>query len=257
MDKHIYLDVDMDYFVSPIEKVSVDNVRLYQDRSCETAETAALVKKLRAHGLSWGGDKISCFTNHKTSYTHWWITKKQDNILVHIDAHSDLYRNSYKDLRKLPNSEIGCYNYIWYGIRDGFIGAVYWVIPESISDMMELQNAPRIINEDLTSGVTRDEGGLHILMECIVVTGEVKQIPVHVCTVDMLPRLDAVCDKVTLATSPEFIPAAADELVYDYIDSFGAPKETAHNIYKQHKAMLEKTPEEIQEAWEKVNKKGF
>lgn len=255
MDKHIYLDVDMDYFVAPIEKASVDNIRLYHDKSCETEAVAPLVKKLKERGLKWQGDKISCFTNHKTSYTHWWISKKMDNTLIHIDAHSDLYRNSNKDLRKLSNSELGCYNYIWYGIRDGYIGEVYWVIPENIREFMELQNAPKIINKEMILDAYKDEEGLHIIVECIIITGEIKHVLVHVCTIDMLEEFNAICAKVTLATSPEFIPSAADEMVFDFIQSFGGSKEMAQNIFNQHKAMLNKRPEELRAAWDKINKK--
>lgn len=257
MDKHVYLDVDMDFFVSPIENVSVDNVRLYYDRSCSTAAIDPVVQRLKKCGLVWQTEKISCFTNHKTSYTHWWISKKQGNILVHIDAHSDMYRNSHKDLRMLSNSDIGCYNYIWYGIRDGYLGEVYWVIPDSIKEFMELENAQRIVNKELIQEVYKDDRGLHIIMGCTIVTGEVKQIPVNVCTIDLLPMFNACCDKVTLATSPEFLPAAADELVYDYIQCFGASRDMAQNIFNQHKTMLNRTAEELQEAWDKINKKGL
>lgn len=255
MDKHVYLDIDMDYFIAPIEKVSVDNIRLYYDKTCSLLPVKPVVERLRDSGLIWQNEKISCFTNHKTSYTHWWISKKQDNILIHIDAHSDLYRNSHKDLRKLSNSEIGCYNYIWYGIRDGYVNEVYWVIPDSLKGLMEPCNASTIINKNLISEVYRNEGGLHIKMECIVASGETKHVPIHICTVDMLPELNTVCDKVTLATSPEFIPASADELVFEYLQCFGAGRDTALNLYNQHKSMIDKTPEEFEAAWDKINKK--
>ncbi|MDF2520601.1 MAG: hypothetical protein K0R84_1229 [Clostridia bacterium] len=254
MDKHIYLDVDMDYFVSPIVKVSVDNVRLYHNESSGVEAAAPAVKTLREHGLSWKAESISCFTNHKTSYTHWWISKKRDNILLHIDAHSDMYRNGSKDLRKLPNGNIQCYNYIWYGIRDEYIGEVYWVIPNSIKELMEPHRAPEIINKELISEVHRDDRGLHIIIECIVITGELKKVPVHVCTIDMLPHFDAVCHKVTLATSPEFVPASCDDFVFEFLLSFGGSKETAQNIYNQHKNMLDKTAEEIAAAWDKIGR---
>lgn len=259
MNKGIYLDIDMDFFVEPIEKVSVDNIRLYHDRPCTTFPVAPLVYKLQQKGINWDCRKISCFTNHKTSYTHWWITKKQDNVLIHIDAHSDLYRNSNKDLRLLHNGDLGCYNYIWYGIRDGYIGEVYWVIPDSLKYMLAIEKAGNIINESLIVKKAVDERGLYILMECIVITGAKKQIPVHVCTIDILPDFKGVCEKVTIATSPEFVPAAGDMLVFELLECFGASKDMAQNIYKQHRDMLNKTPQELQAAWNKIQgkEKGF
>ncbi|OGO78568.1 MAG: hypothetical protein A2Y23_13350 [Clostridiales bacterium GWB2_37_7] len=254
MEKCIYLDIDMDFFVAPIEKESVDNIRLYHDGECNTFPIAPMVDKLYNKGIRWDRNKISVFTNHKTSYTHWWIKKKQNNILVHIDAHSDLYRNSNKDLRLLHNGEIGCYNYIWYGIRDCYIGEVYWVIPDSMIGLLDVEKAGSIINSSLIVEITLDVHGLHILMECIVITGEVRQIPIHVCTLDQLPYFEENCDKVTIATSPEFVPSACDEVVFELIECFGATKELAQNIYNQHKTMLNKTPEEYEEAWRKINK---
>lgn len=254
MSNNIYLDIDMDFFVEPIEKESVDNIRLYHDGKSSCFPVAPFADKLYQKGIRWDKNKVSCFTNHKTSYTHWWISKKQNNILIHIDAHSDMYRNSSKDLRLLHNGNIGCYNYIWYGIRDGYIGEVYWVIPQSMKGILAIDNAVNIVNSSLIVDSRLDEAGLHIVMECIDITGEAKQIPLHVCTVDILPEFEGTCDKVTIATSPEFIPADSDELVFELLETFGAAKEAADNIYKQHKDMLNKTEEELEEAWKKLKK---
>jgi hypothetical protein len=254
MEKRMYLDIDMDYFIEPIEKESIDNIRLFYDRKCKVFSVDSVVDKLKARSISWQNCKISCFTNHKTSYTHWWISKKQDNLLIHIDAHSDLYRNSNKDLRLLHNGDIACYNYIWYGIRDGYIGEVYWVIPDSLKELVDVEKADCIINHDLIVSKAVDRNGLHILIQCIIITGKVKQIPIHVCTIDQLPELKQGCDHVTIATSPEFVPAACDEFVFELLEGFDAPKDAAQNLYKQHKDMLEKTSEELQAAWRKLKK---
>jgi hypothetical protein len=254
MERRIYLDIDMDFFVEPIQKESVDNIRLFHDRECKVFSVNSVVDELKVRGVSWQNSKISCFTNHKTSYTHWWLTKKQDSILIHIDAHSDLYRNANKDLRLLHNGDIGCYNFIWYGIRDGFIGEVYWVIPDSLKELLHVKNAGNIINNSLIIDKAVDERGLHIRMECIVLTGVLKQITVHVCTIDQLPDFNRVCDHVTIATSPEFVPAACDELVLELLDAFGVSTVVSQNIYNQHKDMLKKTSEELKTAWEKIEK---
>jgi hypothetical protein len=246
--------VDMDFFVEPIERESVDNTRLYHDKECRIFPVKPLVDKLYHKGISWEKNKISCFTNHKTTYTHWWITKNQNNLLIHIDAHSDLYRNSSRDLRLLNNGDMGCYNYIWYGIRDCYINEVYWVIPDSLNELLDVEKVGSIINNSLIIEKTCNEKGLHIIMECIVTTGEVKQIPVHVCTMDMLPCFKGICNKVTIATSPEFVPAASDELVFELLECFGAPSEMAQNVYRQHKDMLNKTAEELKIAWDKIKK---
>ena len=254
MEKRIYLDIDMDYFIEPIEKESVDNIRLFYDKECQVFSASSVVDKLKIRGINWCNSKISCFTNHKTSYTHWWISKKQDNLLIHIDAHSDIYRNTSKDLRLLHNGDLACYNYIWYGIRDGYIGEVYWVIPDSLKKLIDVKEAGSIINNDLILTKAVDEEGMHILIECVIITGEVKQIPIHICTIDQLPNVKGVCEHVTIATSPEFVPAASDEFVFELLEDFGASEAVAQNIYKQHKDMLNKTSEELQIAWKKLEK---
>jgi hypothetical protein len=193
-------------------------------------------------------------TNQKKSDTRWGRKKKQDSILIHIDAHSDLYRNTNKDLRLLHNGDIGCYNFIWYGIRDGFIGEVYWVIPDSLKELLHVKNAGNIINNSLIIDKAVDERGLHIRMECIVITGVLKQMTVHICTIDQLPDFNRVCDNVTIATSPEFVPAACDELVFELLDAFSVSTVVSQNIYNQHKDMLKKTSEELKTAWEKIEK---
>ena len=252
MEKRIYLDIDMDYFIEPIEKESVDNIRLFHDRECKVLSVDSVVNNLKAKGVNWQNSKVNCFTNHKISYTHWWISKKQYNLLIHIDAHSDLYRNSNQDLRLLHNGDIACYNYIWYGIRDGYIGEVYWIIPDSLKELQDVEKAGSIINNDLIITKTVDLNGMHILMQCTIITGEVKQIPIHICTLDQLPELIGVCENVTIATSPEFVPASGDELVFELLEAFGASKDMAQNIFRQHKDMLNKTTEELQEAWKKL-----
>lgn len=252
MRKNIYLDIDMDFFVSPIEKASVDNVRLYHDKACSTQPAAPAAHRLRELRISWEQKDISCFTNHKTSYTHWWMMKKQDQLLIHIDAHSDLYRNSSKDLRLLHNGSIGCHNYIWYAIRDGYVAEVYWVIPDRLKELQSVEKAEAIVHKDLIVDKHADAQGLHIRVECIVLSGETKIIPLHVCTMSQLPVFDAACSKVTIATSPEFIPASADALIFELFESFGASETAARNVYKQHRDMLDKSPEELEEAWERL-----
>lgn len=254
MEKRIYLDIDMDYFIEPIEKESVDNIRLFHDRKCKVFSVDSVVDKLKVRGISWQNCKVSCFTNHKTSYTHWWISKKQDNLLIHIDAHSDLYRNNNKDLRLLHNGDIACFNYIWYGIRDGYIGEVYWVIPDSLKELLDVEKAGSIINNRLIVNKAVDMNGMHVMIQCIIITGEVKQILIHICTIDQLPDFKGVCDNVTIATSPEFVPAVCDEIVFELLEGFGASKTIAQRIYKRHKDMLEKTSEELQTAWKKIGK---
>lgn len=248
----IYLDIDMDYFVQPIQKASVDNLRLFHEEDCALLPTAPVIDKLKASGLSWDIRNVHCFTNHKKSYTYWWISKKQGNTVIHIDAHSDLYRNGSRDLRLLPNSELGCYNYLWYAIRDGYADEIYWVLPESLHHLIKLEEAGRIVHPSIIGEACLDDGGLHIKMACIDIAGTVRQILLHVCEIRQLPYFGRSCEKVTIATSPEFIPAKADDLVFELLDGFGVDRSVSLNVHKQHLDMLSATPEALEAARKKL-----
>ncbi len=237
MNKAVYLDIDMDFFVEPIQKESVDNLRLFFDEACLLLPTAPVMERLKACGLTWEARNVHCFTNHKKSYTYWWMTKNQGRTVIHIDAHSDLYRNSSRDLRQLPNSELGCYNYLWYAIRDGYVDEVYWVLPDSLDCLVSQDKASRIIHASLIQETSLDDKGLHIQMQCIDITGYARHVLLHVCQLHQLPYFGKTCDKVTIATSPEFIPAKADALIFELCDGFGVDRSVAHNIYQQHQDM--------------------
>jgi hypothetical protein len=248
MKRTYYLDIDMDYFVLPIQKAAVDNIRIFKAEDCITLPVAPLREGLEKAGLSWDKGSLHCFTNHKKSYTYWWMDKHKDCTVIHIDAHSDLYRNSRKDLRLLSNSELGCYNYLWYAIRDGYVNEIYWVLPDALKHIINCGSAGEIINKDLIAESREDEAGLHISFRCIDINGVDKAIMLHVCTIEQLPYFGAKCRRVTIATSPEFIPEKADKLVYELLESFGADDALKQNIYRQHKDMLLKPEHEVEEA---------
>ena len=248
MKRGYYLDIDMDYFVQPIQKAAVDNIRIFKDYACTTEPATPVIDRLAEAGLRWDKKNVHCFTNHKKSYTYWWMDKQKGYTVIHLDAHSDLYRNSEKDLRLLPNSEIGCYNYLWYAIRDGYTDEIYWVVPHSLKHMTSSSCAGEIINESLITGVREDEIGLHIYFRCIDLEGMEKEIVLHVCLVEDLPVIAAECKRVTIATSPEFIPSGADELVFELLECFGADDSLRQNVYRQHKDMLAKPEEEVEKA---------
>ena len=246
MKKKIYLDIDMDYFVLPIERSSVDNLRPYAAEECSVSPVKPVFDKLAESRLTWDTAKVHGFTNHMKSYTYWWMQKKIGCSIIHIDAHSDLYRNSKADLRMLSNGEIRCYNYLWYGLRDGYVDEVFWVIPEDLQELLMESRAGEIINQALIEETYMEGGALNIIFRCIDINGVLKSIRLCVCTLDKLPafhesKYNREIERVTIATSPEFIPEKADELIYDLLGGFGLDKDKCDNLYKQHKAMIKNT----------------
>lgn len=233
----VYVDIDLDYLIKPVRTKSINNVRLYRNEKCETGDLDAFIDALREKGLLNVKEK-KFFTNHRKSYTYWWIKKLTGMTLIHIDAHSDLYRNRSSNLNALRDTDMSCDDYIWYAIRDGFIEKIYWVIPEGLYDLSDGSLPERFIQREMTESTSYSDGVLNIKFKVITRFGE-KVIDYTVTTIEKLPVLMG-CELLTAATSPEFIPLAADKLIKDALEKLGADGETVERIMKQHFEMPDK-----------------
>lgn len=230
----IYLDIDLDFLVSPVRQKSINNVRMYKHDKCMIYDVEEFIKDLDNKGLINPKDK-RFFTNHRKSYTYWWINRLMDMTLIHIDAHSDLYRVKNKDLTLLSDSDMGCDDYIWYAIRDGFVSKIYWVIPEGLYNLNETALAKRFISKDMLKDYRYEDNMLKIDFEVKTRLGK-RDIVYNICTLKNLPCFDKI-DFMTVATSPEFIPKDADEDIYKTLKLLGAGSEDIERIVKMHNEM--------------------
>lgn len=230
----VYLDIDLDFLVSPVRQKSINNVRVYKNDKCKISDVDEFIKALNTKGLLNPKDK-RFFTSHRKSYTYWWINKLMDMTLIHIDAHSDLYRVKNKALTLLCDSDMGCDDYIWYAIRDGFISKIYWVIPEGLYNLRETDLAKRFISKDMLKNYSYEDNMLKIDFEVETRLGK-REIKYSICTLKALPCFDRI-DFMTVATSPEFIPQDADMDIYKALKLLGASSEDIERISKMHKDM--------------------
>lgn len=229
-----YLDIDLDYFVKPVKKEGINNVRLYKDEYGEVSGVENTIKILEKKGLLNPYEK-KFFTNHRKSYTYWWIKKLENITLIHIDAHSDMYRNKSMDLNFLRDTDMNCDDYIWYAIRDGFISSIYWIPPNGLYDLSQEKIAEKFIPKEILKDYYYEDEILNILLKVNTRKG-MKIVDYKITTIDNLPKFDG-CNLMTVATSPEFTPEITDKYIFDALKLLGAGDEDVKRIEKIHKDM--------------------
>jgi len=227
----IYVDIDLDFLIKPIKQEGENNRRLYKGENCFVDDIYNFVSKLQSHGLLNSKEK-KFFTNHKKSYTYWWIKRTTNNTVIHIDAHSDLYRNKQKDLTLLRDLDMNCDDYMWYAIRDGFISEIYWVVPDNSYDLKDEKVYKKFVPQNLLKSLVIEENLIHYTFDILTRIGE-KTIDYFVLTFDKLPYFENI-DLVTVATSPEFYSEKADEYIFKALYLLGANDEEIERIKKFH-----------------------
>jgi hypothetical protein len=222
--------------VKPVIKESINNKRLYKYNSFSMENVDKFIEDLNAIGLLITKEK-KFFTSHRKSYTYWWIKKCMDMTVVHIDAHSDLYRNRQKDLNRLSDTDMGCDDYLWYAIRDGFISKLYWVVPKGLYDLEDISIAKKFLPESMISDCSISNGMLNINFNVITGHGE-KNIDYHITSMDRLPCFQNI-EMLTVATSPEFVPEACDIHFFRALSLIGASESQIERIRLMHSEMEE------------------
>jgi len=243
----------MDFFTRPIYLESKDNERLYGEEECRTVPQEPLFRALKERGLVWEPKDVQLFTNHKKSHTLWWLRKYRNCTLIHIDAHSDFYRPKGRDLMKMGNGEISCFNYIWYAVRDGYVNKVYWVLPEDhelveqmdqscgmVWDEEKDGEAPmllkRMIDGRMPSRMVVGEGWVKLFCPLETAAGPL-ELEIIITTAEALPVFHDKVEMVTAATSPEFMSRKADGILEEFCRHMGVREEMYQNVLRQHEEM--------------------
>lgn len=212
----LYLDFDLDYFVKPVFKSSTNGIRLYKNENCEIGDVICFFEKLLKK-IEIPSEK-HIFTNHKKSFIYWWMKRFTDCTVIHIDAHSDLYRNKHADLRTLSDVEMNCDDYLWYAMRDDFVSDIYWVCPDDSPYIGNLTLSQNMICPSMIKKIEKSNNAINIDFEVINRVGIKKDKRLFVLGIDSLPVFKDPVSMLTFSTSPEFIPGFADRLI-DEVDS--------------------------------------
>lgn len=232
----VYVDIDLDYLVKPVIKKSINNKRLYKYNSCSIEDVDKFVNDIKKRGLLNANEK-KFFTSHRKSYTYWWIKKRLDMTVIHIDAHSDLYRNKQKNLNYLSDTDMGCDDYLWYAIRDGFISELYWVIPDGLYNLSDSEIPKKFLPENMLTYYGYENGTLNIKFDVITRLGE-KTIEYHITTLNKLVHFNDI-EMITVATSPEFVPESCDKHFFKALSLLGADENEIERIKVMHSEMEE------------------
>ncbi|SHK27633.1 hypothetical protein [Desulforamulus aeronauticus] len=230
----LYLDIDLDYFVSPIIKQSVSNHRPTAYQPVQIGEPLDLFHLLQQRGISLG-DRRYLFINHMQSHLRWWLHGKKNNVVIHIDAHSDLYGHSHLDLSNLPM--LGCQNYLWHSIREGLVGEIYWVLPENAVDITDPAILYSMFTPSQVGKIQVRDHILHAELNCVLPGERPKVIPYHLLKAKDLPVFREPAEIVTVASSPEFIPRQADQLIYTVGRLVGLDDNLLGKVMGQHQEM--------------------
>lgn len=228
----LYLDIDLDYFVRPVQQSAITNIRKYKHSPCTLTDPAYLEQILAEKGITLGPKRYA-FTNHMQSYLFWRLAKSRGNTVIHLDAHSDLYGHRQVSLSALP--PLGCQNYLWHAIRENLVREIYWVTPPGLLDLAAFDPRQSFSPEQITSVHVTASG---ITIDLKQILGDTKRdIKYRILTAEELPVFNQPAEIITLATSPEFIPAAADRLIRPVCTLLGIPPEKAAQLWQTHQAM--------------------
>lgn len=246
MKNPVLIDIDIDYFVKPVYQNTVNGIRLYKDELCIIENVHDFFKKLETK-ISIPQEK-HIFTNHRKSYIYWWMKRLKNCTLIHIDAHSDLYRNKQNDLRHLSDVDMNCDDYLWYALRDDFIDEIFWVCPDEFIDTACMDKLEKMFSPSMIKSVGTENGMINVNLDIITRSVFGKIIKVHILKIDDLPCFNTKSLMLTMATSPEFIPASADILIDQVNSVIGFDDSSVLNIKKQHHKMLHAAEEEYAKA---------
>jgi tetratricopeptide (TPR) repeat protein len=127
--------------------------------------------------------------DHRDAYFLWQEMGLRGASCLHIDAHLDMAAIQVPLDASLSRADINCGNYLLKAIQEGIIGRLIWVVPPHLmvhdSDLLhwlhaELQNWLALTLEEFNSLQFSDGR----------VTGQLRGVPVVVCTSHRLPDLE-------------------------------------------------------------------
>jgi tetratricopeptide (TPR) repeat protein len=136
----------------------------------------------RAANVCLPGGRVVQIEDHDEAYEVWRIAAARDRVLVHVDAHHDMW---WCDGRSTPTIA----NFVCAALKDDLIGEVYWVVPDATWQHRSGRNAVR---RHLRSLAAKYPGGRPPLEAAAALTSTRllgKQLTV--CSLGALPRIAA------------------------------------------------------------------
>jgi tetratricopeptide (TPR) repeat protein len=131
---------------------------------------------------------VHCIEQHDGAYAIWRNAGAKSRVLVHIDAHHDLYGCWFDKTRPGETARLSIANFIYAALAEGLVREVIWVVPDEtwatkagrddiVKALRRMDQTPSATKPRINVGSDR-------------ITGMALGRPVHVCTVENLPAID-------------------------------------------------------------------
>ncbi|MBC5766458.1 tetratricopeptide repeat protein [Ramlibacter albus] len=129
---------------------------------------------------------VHLMENHDSAYQVWHDAGVRGRVLVHIDAHHDLYGRWV--LKDGGRSRINIANFVYAAIEEGCFGEIWWVVPDATwSTAKQRRDVVKELKR-LDQGRPSDRKPAPVDAGRDVIRGTALGCPVNVCTVDHLPK---------------------------------------------------------------------
>jgi tetratricopeptide (TPR) repeat protein len=123
-------------------------------------------------------DRVFLMENHDHAYHLWKEAGFRDRILVHIDAHHDMWW--LDDIRSLSIA-----NFVCQAIKDEIVREIYWVVPDQTWDTSQGRTAVRRHLRDIVKSYPGNSSSERWSEDSV--RAEVNGRPLVVCSLQSLP----------------------------------------------------------------------
>lgn len=138
-------------------------------------------------GEGLGSGPVHCAENHDGAYLVWRQAGVSDRVLVHIDAHHDMYGRWFNKKNPDERARITIANFVYAALEEGLVREVIWVVP----DQTWATSAGRLDVARELKGLDQGVGSRKpaIEYERDHIAGTVLGKRIRVCTAGKIPAL--------------------------------------------------------------------
>ena len=125
--------------------------------------------------------RVCLMENHDEAYSVWRDAGVRNKILVHVDAHHDMWWIS-------ENSSITIANFICPAMREEIVREVFWVVPDRTWELSRSRKAVFQHLREITKRYPNSKNAVR--MDSKRLSAAVLGRPVTICSIDELPAID-------------------------------------------------------------------
>jgi hypothetical protein len=195
----VLVDFDLDFcFDTPEDITLASNKRLYREADRVIAWAASLDAERRA-----------LMIDHHEALAHWDAIGFRDAMVVHVDAHHDMFGEDHRVWRRALGAraaQIGIGDYLLQAVREDIVHSVDWVVPPWTSAATEMPKLRQQVGSWYAS--------------------RVRVRPFS----DDLPKSSRL---LTVSVSPEWVPPESRGWAEDVLLQLGFPPELVKKVLQE------------------------